>query len=261
MMNKKRFVIIISLILFGCVSPYLVPWIINVFLFLFKNTSGQFDLSIFWSALSGVATFFLGIVALWQTSIFRKNDLVLSHKVILYKIPEVHKEKYNKIEKSYVYRFGSIPKNIFIVFANEDSKAALSLNVRFVTANGIIPKQFRIKNIIIRTLKENKLVLSDDLKYQKDPADIIDLNEKGFNCNIDITDEKIREINYEDLYISFQISFYSDLNNGFIETNYMYGCNIDFILKEDDDLNLRGLANFKDLYIHENGARFIKKII
>lgn len=257
-MNKKRFAVIIILILFCCFSPYLFPLMINVFLALFRNTAGKFDLSIFWSAFSGGATFFLGIVALWQTSIFRKSDLIASNKILLYKIPEIHKEKYNRIKYSFSFDAGFIPDNNFLIFDSKDSKVSLSLNVNFVSSNGIIPNRYKVNEIMVSRVDEYKNILSNKLNYQNKSAIIVDLNENGFRCSIEIADERIRELHNEELYISFEILLFKKVNNGFIETRYAYGFNLSFNPNENGEII--GSANFKDLFLVENGARFVKKI-
>lgn len=73
-LNKK----FIFLVLIGIMLGFIIGFYYGEKIYLYaitplRNTNGEFDYSIFWSALSGVATAFIGGVAIWQTK--KSNDI------------------------------------------------------------------------------------------------------------------------------------------------------------------------------------------
>lgn len=253
-MNKKRFFIILSVIILCCVLPYLLPTIQYNLSLLFRNSSGQFDLSIFWTGISGIATSVISLIAIWQTNLFKKRDSVLNYKTQLQKISGTHMEdKTSFTNNTDYFRKNGHFANMFVIRKKGSEPKSLTLDFRFETISRIMPTMFVVESIIATTDSLKYDVLDKTKIFQTKPAIITDYKENSFVCYVEIIDECVENLINGEFIIVLEILFYTDVFDCRIETKYLYSCNIKLIGK-----NEKG-AMFKDVFLVEQGSRSVRK--
>lgn len=247
-MNKKRFAIIIAVILFISFKSEIM--------LVFRNTDGEFDFSIFWSAFSGMATLVLGLIALWQTSLFRKNDSISNYKTKLTMKNDKRPEKYSYYtSNNEIYEIKRQITNLFIIRKKNSLWKSLTLNMRFTTRDGIIPDKYSIKSIQMTTEKHSYDILSDDLIYQPEAAIINERSEDDFFCCIEIIDEGLEKYITEELIVVLVIMFYCENIDFYIETKYYYSFDVKLINHSRHDR----MAMYTDKILLERGAKYIRQ--
>ncbi|AFA49865.1 hypothetical protein [Acetobacterium woodii] len=255
-MNKKRFSIILSVIIFLYFSPYLIPKILYNLSLFFRNSNGQFDLSIFWTAILGIATFTISIVSFWQTNLFKKRDYILNYKVQLLNIAEEHEEKDNWINTSYIFR----PRVVnYFVFKKDNSSKCLTLKIKFNTINQNMPNRFFVKSIRLNPDNIHENVLTNDWIFKSDYATITDYGINEFKCRLEIIDENIEELVGSKFSLMLEILFFNDICDGTIETEYLYCTHIEFLNYNDEIRCFDITAKYNDIFLIEKWSRFVRQ--
>lgn len=265
-MKRSITVLIVTILIYYC--QFLIPKIFYYLSFLFINTEGQFDFSIFWTAILGVATLTISGVSLWQTNLFRKKDTILNNKVLLLKKSGVYKGYSSTYKKELIHK-NYKPSNVFILknamFMKNctEDRSYLHLKFNFITANELRPEMFLVKNIQIKETIWGDDVLLNDIVYINNPAIINELTENGFNCEVEVFDNNLEKIIKEEFIIFVEFTFIIKVDSYSVETDYFYIGKID--LKHFDENEVENHYTsavepqyWEDLLMVNKGTRLIK---
>ncbi|MEO1815858.1 MAG: hypothetical protein ABGU93_09760 [Acetobacterium sp.] len=248
------FAILVGLIVF-CERPEIVA---SLFDLLFCK-DGVFDNGVFWTALSGIATFMVGVVAIWQTKVLRKKDLLVQNSLILVK------KDNEKIDYTSIYQpaktlgefhFHGPDKNTYCIYRKNTIDTRLILNLTFNTYNNNFPDLFKIKHLEIKEGYNGVNILSDDLIFQKESVITEIQDYDKFSCRIIIVDENLKKLYNKELIISAKIVFCKNVESFYVISEFTYI----FKFKINRIEDFRWKSKINDLILTKTNESITKKM-